>query len=580
MRLLRWLVARLEGRSGSTWVILLALLLSAPSLTAPLVADDLIHQVKLDPQKPIAAWSDPESPYFVFSDGSLEQRAALMEEGIFSWWAAEGFKLAFWRPLSQATHALDDALFPESSPLIHLHSLLWLGLLVLALSRLYGRLHTPRIALLALCVYAWDDSRGLVLSFASNRNAIVAAFFAVCTLIVHDRWRKGGWRPGGLLGPMLLAAALLSGEMAVATTAFLLSYALYIDEGSAKSRVMSLLPYALLTLCWLGFYRAQGFGSMNSGVYVHPLADPALFVIKLIERFPVLVLSQLGGPPSDLWLLYPPELKLSLWVFALLVMSGFAFGLTKLKEHSPAMSFWTMSACLSFVPVCATFPSDRLLVMTGIGASGALALLMSLGLERPETPWLRRSAALMVALHLVLAPLALPLRAMTMNILDALHQKVNDAIPSNAAIEGRTLVVPHALSDATLCYIPVTRAASHEPRPRALRLLATGLQSVSVKRVDELTLLVEPEDGFYATEGEQMTRSPTLPFAAGDSVSLTDMSVKVLSVNEAGRAMSAEFRFKVPLEDPTLLWMHFNAGSLEPWTPPGLGERVTLPPLL
>jgi hypothetical protein len=77
-----------------------------------------------------------------------------------------------------------------------------------------------------------------------------------------------------------------------------------------------------------------------------------------------------------------------------------------------------------------------------------------------------------------------------------------------------------------------------------------------------------------------MTRSPSVPFHVGEQVALEDMRVTVTKVNDRGRAMSAEFRFASPLEDPKWLWMAFNRSVLESWSPPAIGERTTLPPLL
>ena len=580
LRFLRWLITRLGRPGASIWVIGFALALASPSLMSPLIADDLIHVVKIDPAQPIASLGAPETPYFVFADGTPEQRAALMDEGMFSWWTAEGFKLAFWRPISQASHELDDVLFAENSVLIHLHSLLWFVLSLLALSRLYERFHVPRVAVLALCIYGLDDARGMVLSFASNRNALIAVFFSVCVLIAHDRWRRDGWRAGAFLGPLMLVTALLSGEIAIAATAYLFAYALFIDEHTLKQRALSLLPYAALTLVWLALYRYQGYGAMNSGVYIHPITDTLGFLDKLTERLPVLVLGQVGGLPSDLWLLYPAAIQSVVLTVAYLFLVGLTWFLVPLMKRSRVVSFWTVGAALSLLPVCATFANDRLLGMVAIGASGALAAVLAYAAERPPSAWLRAGVGALVMVHLVFAPLALPLRAMTIQGLGILHEQVNAAIPTGPDVTQQTLVIPQALSDGSVCYIPATRAARKTPRPHALRLLSSGYQSVQVHRLDAHTLTLEPEQGFYATEGEQMTRSPSIPFHVGEQVELEDMRVTVTKVNERGRAMSAEFRFASPLEDPKWLWMAFNRSALVAWVPPAIGERTTLPPLL
>ena len=48
-----------------------------------------------------------------------------MEHGLGVWWAAPNFKIAFWRPLSALTHAIDLALWPKSAALMHLQTVGW-----------------------------------------------------------------------------------------------------------------------------------------------------------------------------------------------------------------------------------------------------------------------------------------------------------------------------------------------------------------------------------------------------------------------------------------------------------------------
>jgi len=61
-------------------------------------------------------------------------------------------------------------------------------------------------------------------------------------------------------------------------------------------------------------------------------------------------------------------------------------------------------------------------------------------------------------------------------------------------------------------------------------------------------------------------------------VTLSDMRVLVREALPDGRAAEADFVFRVPLEDPSLLWMRLQAGgALRPWAPPRVGETLRLP---
>ena len=273
-------------------------------------------------------------------------------------------------------------------------------------------------------------------------------------------------------------------------------------------------------------------------------------------------------------------MKPYIYAFALLVTLAVGRLLWPLMRQSRLLCFWVLASGLSLIPIASTFTMDRLLVFVGIGASGALAMLFGYALQHPPGRWAARGVGALVVLHLVLSPMALPVRSLTMNGLEMINDDVDRSIPETENLAEKSLVVMQALSDGSVVYAQIERAAEGRPRPRSLRLLSTGLKQVEVTRLDAQTLHLRPERGFYETEGEQMGRHPKLPFKVGDEVVLKDMRVKVTHVDEHGRAMEAEFRFQSPLESPEWLWTHWVSGKLTPWRPPAIGETVILPPIL
>ena len=92
--------------------------------------------------------------------------------------------------------------------------------------------------------------------------------------MAHDRWRRHGWRPGALLGPAAFLAALLSKELGVAIGGYLFAYALFLDRGSWRQRLASLLPYAGIVVAWRALYQLFGYGVVGSGMYLDPMAEP------------------------------------------------------------------------------------------------------------------------------------------------------------------------------------------------------------------------------------------------------------------------------------------------------------------
>ena len=377
-------------------VVLLALLLVAPALGVGPMGDDYMHMARVDPHLRVPGFAYAPLDLFTFVSGDPTQRAVLLEEGVFGWWMAPDFRMSFWRPLSSLTHVVDHLLWPRSSVLAHAHSIVWFAALLAVLAALYRRFHPPWIAHLALLLYAVDDARGWVLGWTANRNVLVAATLAFAALLVHDRARRDGWRPGTWLAPALFAAALLGGESALAVTGYLFAHALFIDEGPLARRLARLWPYAVLSVAWLVAYKALGYGTSGGSMYLNPLDEPAGYLRALVERLPVLLAAQLGLSLSDAWLVLPASARVVAYGLALLWLAVFGVVLAPVWRRVPACRFWALGAVLSLPPVCATFPMDRLLVFAGVGAMAAVALVLAEWLTGDAfalLPRVRRAAA-------------------------------------------------------------------------------------------------------------------------------------------------------------------------------------------
>jgi len=587
---MRRLVGRAPLLFGRGWVplaiILLAFLLVSPSLAVGPMGDDYLHLARVDPRLRIPGFAYAPLDLFTFVSGDPSQRAVLLEEGVFGWWMAPDFRMSFWRPLSSLTHVLDHRLWPRSSALAHAHSMLWFAALLAVLAALYRRFHAPWTAHLALALYAFDDARGWVLGWTANRNALVAATLAFAALIAHDRARRDAWRPGLWLAPALFAAALLGGEGALGVTGYLLAYALFVDSGPPARRLARLWPYAARSVGWLVAYGALGYGTSGGGMYLNPLGEPTLYLRALAERLPILLAAQVGAGLSDVWLALPPAAQAVGYSLALLALAVFAFVLAPLWRRLPACRFWALGAALSLPPVCATFPMDRLLVFTGVGAMAAVALVLAEWLEGDAIAHLTRArrvlattvVSLLALLHLVVAPLLLPVRVLTVGLVARMGERLEASIPKDPAIRGKTLVILSSAAELTTLPPWMERQVRGLPLPRRMRLLATCFARVRVSRLDATTLRVRPEKGFLDNGFLRMVRGLSRPFRPGDEVVLSDVRVRVREVTADGRPAEVDFAFAVPLEDESLLWTRLQAGgALVPWSPPAQGESQLLP---
>ena len=62
----------------------------------------------------------------------------------------------------------------------------------------------------------------------------------------------------------------------------------------------------------------------------------------------------------------------------------------------------------------------------------------------------------------------------------------------------------------------------------------------------------------------------------GQKVQLTGMTVEITRMTGDNRPYEATFRFDVPLEDASLRWLQFKNGAFIPFTPPAVGQKITL----
>jgi len=583
---------RLRRFLARRWVpsaaIGLALLLVSPCLRNGRMGDDYMQMARVDPQLHVPGFSYAPLDLFTFVSGDPAQRKVLLDEGVFGWWTAPDFRMSFWRPLSSLTHLVDQLLWPRSSVLGHLHSMAWFAALLAVLASLYRRFHVPWVAHLALVLYALDDGRGWVLGWLANRNALVAAALGFAALLVHDRARRDGWRPGGWLAPAVFALALLGGEAALAVTAYFLAHALFLDRGTLGRRLGRLWPYAALSVAWLVAYKVLAYGTTGGGMYLNPLDEPIPYLRALVERLPVLLAAQVGLRVADAWLVLPmlsATAPLVAYLLALLLLAVFTIALAPVWRREPVCRFWTVGAVLSLPPACATFPMDRLLVFVGVGVMGAIALLFAWWLEGAALLLSRARRALagtVVALlafsHLLLAPLLVAPRVMLLGYVAGMGEILDASIPVDASVRDKTLVILSSSAEMTTFPSWMQRQVTGTPRPRRMRLLATCFADLRVTRLDAARLRVRPDRGFLDYETLRMVRGLSRPFHPGDTVVLPGLRVRVNEVTTDGRPAEADFDFGLPLEDASLLWMRVRAGGpLDRWSPPPVGETVLLP---
>jgi len=539
------------------WAALAAVVLCLPALPGGFAADDHVMARLLDQGAP---WWDL---YDFTRMGSVPE---LMERGFVGWWASPEFSIAFLRPISSISHAIDFALWPDWPWLMHAHSVLLYALLCSLTAVLYRRLGGSALAVgAAALLFVIDDVHAQTVGWISGRNAVLAALPAFAALWAHHRWRKDGWVPGPWLASVLLATSVLSAEAGLASAAYLAAYALCMDRGRWWRRLASLAPYAAVLTAWQLVYRHLGYGAQSSGLYVDAAIDPLTFGIRSIQHTWILVFTQLTLPASSPLAAVPWG-----WLAAAGVVSLVALALRPLLQRSDLARFYAVGMLLAAMPFGATVPSDRILLPLGFGASGLLGLLIG-ATRSGELPgrvprWTQRGLLLFAG---VLSPLLFMPSLYLVHLVEPDIRAIEDALPT----EGTAVMVSVPL-DILMLYPEAVRRNAGEPWPDHVYTLHAGMDRVEAQRCGPRCLALVPDRGWLPTPLERLARPEDEPFHIGWVQGFDAMTARVTRVTPDGRPEAAAFLFEQPLEQLHLFtWVD---GAVAPWTPPPIDQHVTL----
>ncbi len=581
---------------------LLAVLLCTPSLKIGWILDDDFHRAALTAPEELPELKRSPAELFAFVGERWQWRADTLP-----WWASPELSIAFFRPLSGFSHWLDYQLWPEEPMWMHLHSLFWLGLVVVAATLLYRRLAPPDGMLtagLAALFFAVDDVHGIPAVWIANRNILLGMVFGLLTLIAYHRWRRDGWRIGAFVAPVLLLLAVLSAEASVACGAYLLSYALFLDRGSLQQRLVALLPCAAVGVGWALAYRAAGFGVGGADTYLDPVARPLRFLSAVAERGPIQLWGQLSFPPSDVYNFLSISLAGQVWLAVVVLLTLFGLLLLPILRREPLARFWAFGMLLAVIPSCATFPTVRQLFYTSLGSAGLMAILVVHAWRRSEghPTWWRRTARLttipLLFIHLVQAPLGLATAAVNMSGGGGLFMKAAASLPSDATISTQQAVIVNAPTFFAAGIAPVHQAMRGRAIPTEVLTLATGLYPIEVHRPAARTLVVRPQGGFAAPAGsappgqepapfnffyifqliDAVYRAPE-PYQIGQRIEQRRVSIEIIAVTDDARPAEIRVDFDADLEDASWRWLQWQDGGFVAWHPPAVGATVTLPAL-
>jgi len=468
-----------------------------------------------------------------------------------------------------------------NAPLMHLHSIAWYVALIVVVTRLYRRAFgDSAIAPLAGVLFAIDDAHAIAVGWVANRNALISTVFALLAVLAHVRWREDRWRWGLPLALVSAMLGLAGGESAVAALAYLGAWELTRGPGGLVARVKGLLPMAVVGLVYVALYAWSGSGAAGSEIYIDPLREPLAFLTRAPAKALALAGAEFIGSNADLWLVrvsWRWALVLA-GVVALIVVVGLLRALwsTLSEVERRGLRWLSLGAALSVVPVLATFPLNRLLLVPSVGGSAIIAAVLVHG-------WRSASRAVRVGARVLFVPaVLLPLVAWPVNALiyrlgaNVAEREAMETGLSDEALGGRVFVFL-APDPVAVLYPGMHRMLRGKPPPKAWISISFASYAHRLTRVSEREVEVEVIDGrMMESVFEQLVRSTRFPIPLGHPVPLNGASVEVIGLDQ-GLPNRLRVTFDEVPERGRFTFAQWEGERLVPFVLPVVGQSVVLP---
>lgn len=552
---------------GLLAVILVVLRL--PVLDTGLHMDDMAQRAMVQGDYPVprAAWD-----LYTFSTGDPDEVQTLMRAGALPWWSDPELRLSALRPLASLLVRLDIAALDARGA--HVHSLLWWLAMLAALGWALHPIVGGRWAWAAVALYAFDDAHAFPLAWLANRAAIVSGTFGWLALGAYARRRS--WSSIAVASALCMAA----GEYGLSALAYVLAYAVFLDDRPWKARARAVLPVVLPVLVYLGLHRLGGFGAEHSGIYLDPAAEPGAFLGALLDRAPRLLLDMGTGSPL---LLFDAWSSAAVWAAAVVVLGLLLAAVSWLRPEQRDVARWALFGALAaVVPVCASFLSERLTVLASVGvhllSAGVIVSAVDRVLERRRTGATVAVVASLPLLfgHVWVASHASAAKIETVRAFNDAGRKLADAMPVQDQVAPDERWVLLAVGDPMmLVYPPHLRALEGHPRPGALSVLCLSPGPLTMRRVSPQALEITSGAGWMQSPLERFFRREDRPLP--DSVGFDGMRVDVVE-RDGNVPKTMRFTFDQRLDAPGLRVMSVGLRGVFRYPLAAVGTTMPLAP--
>lgn len=571
------------GLAPFRWALLAAAALGLLTLGVPWLNDDYMHLLILEAAAGTRAPPDPVFAPTYDALGVLNLyeflgRAVPVQDSVrnggLPWYTLPELRISFWRPLASLLAQGEHMLSGGRAWVAHLHSGLWFVALVVLVCGLYARL-IPAAAPLAALVFALDEVHTLPVLWAANRNALVAAVFGVGALGLHLRAREQGDRRAAVGAWLCLVGALGAGEAGLGAFAYLAAYEGFGRSDPWSRRMKALAPALGLGLLWAALYKAQGFGSSGSTLYVDPVGEPWAWLGQAPEKSARLAGALLTGWSADLGLFAPALRGAQAVVGGLAVLGAAALGRVLWPELRPeerrALRWLGPGALGATVPVLSTFALDRLLLWASLAAAVAVAA----GLEAAGRRGWRALRGGLRLVHLGLPVLGWVGMCGMLTFAGHRQERLARELLEEGRWAGRTVILLGASDMGLAVYLPMMAEQLRLPTPDVFVQGVPAPVDATLTRTSADTLEIRlHEPGFYAGFVPRLVGRAGVSRLEGHTATAGGLEVQVLDTGPLG---PTRWRYRAPGGLEAVGLWRWTGAAVEAVPLPAVGEALALP---
>ena len=571
---------------------IISLVLNWPYLFSGYALDDIIINN--------AVGTDP----FPFSRWLGVWAGAMFHKGFTNiWWIDPDVQIHFWRPIPSLILEGFMRVFGRNALPLHLLSILLHGLVGTALYIFVRKLSLRHsFAFVAGLFYVVSEDHSGTVGWISTFTDIVCVLFILLSFISHIEWLKFRKARSLIWSIVALIIALGCKETASIAPVGTALLTLLMPNGSADENIlwsgfwtrfrqtlrdyMSWMPSLIVLILYFIAYLTVGPGGMKNLLYIYPIFDPGLYFSHLLVHLPLMLLGTFT-PVLLNNTMFDPSLLKPLILPGIVIFIAWIFALLPFRNRP--LEIWSfVFYFLALLPQLCTDASSRGLYFPLIPASILIAsVTMTTGpfVSRRTVPvergtrWTRFMG--WVALSVIFVPAVVISILSPFTIVSAFKQpeiEFKTALPYIEAANPEHVIFLNSsgmlLTLYSYDYVHYLTGKIYD-----VSLLSSVDAVVTLERTGERSFIIRTDrPGWLSSFTARVMRTKAKVEEGRSYDKDTFVATIVETTDDHLDALAVEFDFKMPLDDPELLFLRWNGETFEPMdlTALNIGETVEL----